>query len=108
MVSQAFDLLRTAGADDPARTLRPLLSAALDNALAFGDAALTGPVVRGDLETVRAHLRSLAAQSPATVESYVVMARATVSHAVDSGRLEPRRAAALMEALDGALAEARA
>ncbi|MBA2573473.1 MAG: DUF2520 domain-containing protein [Nocardioidaceae bacterium] len=108
LVSQAMDLLRSAGTDDPALTLRPLLSAALDNALAFGDAALTGPVVRGDLETVLAHLRSLAAESPATVESYVVMARATASHAVDAGRLEPRRAAALLEALNDALAGMRA
>ena len=35
---------------DPADTLRPLLDAALDNALTYGDAALTGPIVRGDVE----------------------------------------------------------
>ena len=35
----------------------PLLSAALDNALRSGDAALTGPVARGDAGTVAAHLR---------------------------------------------------
>jgi predicted short-subunit dehydrogenase-like oxidoreductase (DUF2520 family) len=108
LVSQAMDLLRSAGTEDPALTLRPLLSAALDNALAFGDAALTGPVVRGDLETVLAHLRSLAAESPSTLESYVAMARATASHAVAAGRLEPRRAAALLEALNDALAGMRA
>ena len=34
----------------PPRTLRPLLTAALDNALEHGDAALTGPIVRGDVE----------------------------------------------------------
>ena len=35
----------------------PLLGAALDNALRAGDAALTGPVARGDAGTVAAHLR---------------------------------------------------
>ncbi|MEP6666832.1 MAG: DUF2520 domain-containing protein [Nocardioidaceae bacterium] len=105
LVSQAMELLRTAGSSDPAATLRPLLTAALDNALAYGDAALTGPIVRGDVETVRAHLKSLAApdQARSTLESYVAMARATANHAVADGRLEPRRAAALVEILNDAL-----
>ncbi|MGI8887762.1 MAG: DUF2520 domain-containing protein, partial [Nocardioidaceae bacterium] len=107
LVSQAMQLLSAAGATDPAATLRPLLTAALDNALDFGDAALTGPIVRGDVQTVRAHLRSLSSSPISTLESYVVMARATAKHALADGRLEPRRAAALMEALDDALIELR-
>ena len=59
LVTQAMGLLRESGADDPAATLRPLLTAALDNALTMGDAALTGPIVRGDVETVRAHLEEI-------------------------------------------------
>ena len=55
IVAQSMDLLRQAGATDPAAVLRPLLGAALANALDFGDAALTGPVVRGDVTTIRAH-----------------------------------------------------
>ena len=43
----------------PARMLGPLLSAALDNALRLGDAALTGPVARGDAETVAGHVEAL-------------------------------------------------
>jgi predicted short-subunit dehydrogenase-like oxidoreductase (DUF2520 family) len=103
LVSQAMDVLRTAGSDDPAATLRPLLTAALDNVLDYGDAALTGPIVRGDVETVRTHLQRLVAtgQPRSTVESYVAMARATATHAVLDGRLEPRRAAELIELLDG-------
>ena len=108
LVSQAMQLLRTAGATDPAAVLRPLLTAALDNALDYGDAALTGPIVRGDLKTVAAHLRTLAATSPEALESYVVMARATANHAVADGRLEPRRAAALVEILDDARARSAA
>ncbi len=103
LVTQAMNLLREAGSTDPAATMRPLLSAALDNALDYGDAALTGPVVRGDVETVRAHLQSLLARSSPALESYVVLARATAERAVSDGRLEPRRAAALAEVLDAAL-----
>lgn len=102
LVAQSMEVLRTAGSSDPAAMLRPLLSAALDNALAYGDAALTGPIVRGDVQTVRAHLRILAASSPAVLESYVALARATANRAVSDGRLEPRRAAALIELLNDA------
>ena len=106
LVSQAMDLLRDSGADDPAATLRPLLTAALDNALEYGSAALTGPIVRGDVETVRAHLRDIAANRPATLESYVAMARATANQAVVDGRLLPIRAAKLVGILNDALVDA--
>lgn len=106
LVSEAMEMLAAAGADDPAATLRPLLSAALDNALDHGDAALTGPIVRGDLGTVRAHLADLAANAPHTLPSYVAMARATVIRAVTDGRLVPLRAQRIREALDAALAAA--
>jgi predicted short-subunit dehydrogenase-like oxidoreductase (DUF2520 family) len=108
LVAQAMDLLRASGADDPAGTLRPLLTAALDNALSYGDAALTGPIVRGDVETVRAHLADVAATAPATLESYVAMARATANRAVLDGRLLPIRAAKLVGVLNDALAGAAA
>ncbi|HJR89717.1 MAG TPA: Rossmann-like and DUF2520 domain-containing protein, partial [Aeromicrobium sp.] len=59
LVAQAMEILRDAGVSDPSAVLRPLLTAALDNTLAYGDAALTGPVARGDVNTVRAHAASL-------------------------------------------------
>jgi predicted short-subunit dehydrogenase-like oxidoreductase (DUF2520 family) len=103
VVAQAMDLLRASGADDPAATLRPLLTAALDNALTYGDAALTGPIVRGDVETVRAHLADITATSPATLDAYVAMARATANRAVLDGRLLPIRAAKLIGILNDAV-----
>ncbi|HET6699200.1 MAG TPA: DUF2520 domain-containing protein [Nocardioidaceae bacterium] len=108
LVTQAMDLLRASGADDPAATLRPLLTAALDNALSYGDAALTGPIVRGDVNTVRAHLADIAGSAPGTLESYVVLARATANRAVLDGRLLPTRAAAIVGILDDALIGAEA
>jgi predicted short-subunit dehydrogenase-like oxidoreductase (DUF2520 family) len=102
LVTEAMEILAAAGADDPAGTLRPLLTAALDNALASGDAALTGPIVRGDLGTVEAHLRDIEANAPQTFASYVAMARATLSRAVTDGRLVPLRAQRIADALAGA------
>lgn len=108
LVSQAMELLAATGAEDPAATLRPLLTAALDNALADGDAALTGPIVRGDVETVRAHLADIEATAPHTLPSYVAMARATVDRVVTDGRVLPIRAARIRSVLDAAAAGADA
>ena len=104
LVAQAMELLAASGADDPAATLRPLLTAALDNALVSGDAALTGPIVRGDVNTVRAHLRDIGETAPATIPSYVAMAKATADRAVLDGRLLPIRAGKIVRLLDEALA----
>ena len=103
LVAQAMELLSAAGADDPSAILRPLLGAALDNALAEGDAALTGPIVRGDVNTVRAHLAEISATAPDTLPSYVALARATLDRVVTDGRVLPIRAAAIRRVLDVAV-----
>jgi predicted short-subunit dehydrogenase-like oxidoreductase (DUF2520 family) len=105
LVTQAMELLGAAGADDPAATLRPLLNAALDNALAHGDSALTGPIVRGDVGTIRGHLTEIAATAPHTLPSYVAMARATLDRVVTDGRVLPIRANRIRQVLDDALAD---
>jgi predicted short-subunit dehydrogenase-like oxidoreductase (DUF2520 family) len=102
LVTQAMELLTAAGADDPAGTLRPLLTAALDNALDQGDAALTGPIVRGDVNTVRAHLADITANAPHTLASYVAMARASLDRVVTDGRLLPIQAEKIRRVLDAA------
>jgi predicted short-subunit dehydrogenase-like oxidoreductase (DUF2520 family) len=103
LVTQAMEVLAAAGADDPAGTLRPLLTAALDNALDQGDSALTGPIVRGDVNTVRAHLADIRAEAPQTLTSYVAMARATLDRVVTDGRLLPIRAEKIRQVLDAAV-----
>ena len=96
LVASAADLLRAAGAEEPSAVLAPLLAAALDGALRQGDAALTGPVSRGDAGTVRAHLGVL----PDTVRpAYVALARLTADRALASGRLAPTDAGPLLDVL---------
>ncbi len=99
LVASAADLLRAAGVDQPGLVLAPLLGAALDGALREGDAALTGPVSRGDAGTVRAHLQVLAELAPEVLPSYVAMARLTADRAIAAGRLDPERAWTLLEVL---------
>ena len=103
LVTEAMEMLAAAGGDDPAGTLRPLLQAALDNALNQGDAALTGPIVRGDVNTVRAHLADITESAPQTLPSYVAMARATLDRVVADGRVLPIRAAKIYRLLDDAV-----
>ncbi len=108
LVAQAVEMLAVAGSDSPADTLRPLLTAALDNALTQGDSALTGPIVRGDVETVRGHLQEVARDAPQTLPSYVALARDTLDRVVTDGRLLPIRAAKIRRLLDAASTAAAA
>jgi predicted short-subunit dehydrogenase-like oxidoreductase (DUF2520 family) len=101
LVAQSMDLLTEAGVDDPGRLLAPLLAASLDNALRSGDAATTGPVVRGDAGTVGDHVRSIGALSPEILATYRALARATADRALVSHRLRPEAAEALLDALAG-------
>lgn len=100
LVTEAADLLRGAGVEDPARVLGPLLSAALDNGLRRGDAGLTGPVSRGDVGTVARHLATLAERAPDAVGTYVAMARRSTERAAAAGRLKAHEAAPLTDLLD--------
>ncbi len=99
LVAQSLQALRAAGVDEPSRVLGPLVSAALDNALRAGDAALTGPVARGDAGTVAEHLRQLQRLSPDIRPTYTALARATAERALASGRLKPHVAATLLDIL---------
>jgi predicted short-subunit dehydrogenase-like oxidoreductase (DUF2520 family) len=100
LVAQGLDLLAAAGIESGGRVLAPLLSAALDNALRHGDAALTGPVARGDSGTVSAHLAALAASSvPGVADTYRRLARDTADRALAAGRLRAQNAEQLLAAL---------
>jgi predicted short-subunit dehydrogenase-like oxidoreductase (DUF2520 family) len=87
LVRDCAETLERAGVGPAERLVAPLLSAALDNALRHGDRALTGPVARGDVETLRAHLRELGAVDPELAETYRVLAVRTARRASDAGLL---------------------
>lgn len=99
LVAQAVQVLRGAGVSAPDRVLAPLLSAALDGALRHGDAALTGPVSRGDAGTVAAHVRELGDETADVLPTYVALARATAVRALADGRLTPQATARVLDAL---------
>ncbi|PJN37251.1 oxidoreductase [Streptomyces sp. CB02959] len=105
LVAQAMELLEKAGVRAPDRMLGPLLGAALDNALRSGDAALTGPVARGDAGTVAAHVAELRKHAPQAVGGYLAMARMTADRALAHGLLKPELAEELLDVLAGPAAD---
>lgn len=78
VIDAAVALLARAGvSSDAARAaLEPLVRTALDNAIALGpEAALTGPVSRGDLTTIQAHIGALRSAPPEVSALYVAVSR---------------------------------
>ncbi len=69
-------LLTEAGV--PLEAARPLVEAVVANAFDLGPgAALTGPIARGDLATVRGQLEAVADRAPELLGDFLALARAT-------------------------------
>ena len=75
-VVTARRIMIAAGVDDPGHLVAPIAHASVDTAAASGASALTGPVVRGDVATVAAHLAALDADLPETADAYRDLSRA--------------------------------
>ncbi len=78
LIAGAAGALKDAGVDNPSALLAPLVRASLDNSLLHGIAGLSGPLLRGDAQTIGNHLDTLAALSPNLLPAYRAMARATL------------------------------
>lgn len=98
LVNDSVDLLRGNGIESPERLLAPLLSAALDNALRFGDRALTGPVARADVQTLHKHLDVLADKE--SIASYRELAKRTAHRAEGGGLIPADAARSVLDALE--------
>lgn len=105
LVTQAMRTLESVGVDEPGKVLAPLLNAALDGTLRGGEQALTGPVMRGDVSTVEAHVSQLAqmgANEGSLIDvgvGYRAMARITVQRALARGKISEQKAQELLDAL---------
>ncbi len=83
----------------------PLIEGTLGNARALGiQAALTGPMTRGDTGTLAAHLDALAAHAPGVLPLYVAAAHREIDMAVGRGVLATETASAMRETLMNAVA----
>jgi predicted short-subunit dehydrogenase-like oxidoreductase (DUF2520 family) len=101
LLAMATRVLTSAGVgEDAARgALATLMRAAAENVSAVAPgAALTGPVARGDVETVRAHLEALA-ETPEVLGVYRVLSREAIPLA-ESGGADPKKLEQLRRILD--------
>ncbi len=92
LIGAATDLLVAAGAPRGAsvRALGKLLGTVVANVLELGlPVALTGPIRRGDPETVRRHLELLDAEAPEIARLYRVGGRQQLRMAAELGELDP-------------------
>lgn len=84
-----------------------LMAAALATSTAHGaEAALSGPVLRGDADTVAAHLSALRRQQPQALPAYAALQQRALQLAVARG-LPKDKAAALQQLLQVLQVEAR-
>jgi predicted short-subunit dehydrogenase-like oxidoreductase (DUF2520 family) len=87
---------------DPVGVLGPLASGAVSNAgeQGGGGKTLTGPVVRGDVETIRGHLRALERSAPDCLLGYRRAAAVVLTAAQQSGRVDEVLAARIRDLLE--------
>jgi predicted short-subunit dehydrogenase-like oxidoreductase (DUF2520 family) len=97
------ELGRGAGLDEAGALAiyAPLVRQSLENAERLGiDTALTGPIVRGDLGTLAAHLAAMHSLAPGAIGLYIAAARREITLALARGSLSPTQAAAMVDLLD--------
>jgi predicted short-subunit dehydrogenase-like oxidoreductase (DUF2520 family) len=91
LMRTAVMLMKEAGVEDGSarRALEPLALTSVENALQFGPAAaLTGPIARGDVDTVSGHLVAMAEAPPGVERLYRALGPATLEIARERGLAE--------------------
>jgi len=82
--------------------LLPLLKGTVNNIESIGlPDCLTGPVARGDLDTIRINLEAISASCPSLLSAYKEMGQQTIPIAVASGSIDKEKAVLLRGILNG-------
>ena len=96
-------MLSAAGIPDPIRVLGPLAAGAVANARegGGGGATLTGPVVRGESDTVRAHLDVIARIAPELEPAYRAVSRSIIDSARRARRIDSNTERVMATLIEG-------
>lgn len=82
--------------------LLPLLKGTLNNLERLGlPYALTGPISRGDIETIKRHIKALKHFFPSLLPLYLELGRNTIPIALAKGRIREEKAKEMIEILGG-------
>ena len=110
LMSQAAELWRAMGytKEQGLEVLLSILRSTVDSLETQGTpAALTGPISRGDVGTVRKHLDALKAQAPSMMPLYCEIALGAVALSRDKGGIDQAKEQEITELLEDQLARAR-
>ncbi len=102
LVHYGLKFYQELGADrqEALKAVLPLIRGTLHNIETLGvPDALTGPVMRGDSQTVRDHLAAMQKRSPGLIRLYNELARQTVEVALDKGSIDQQKAEELLKLL---------
>ena len=99
LVDYGLRFYQALGADkqETLTALLPLIKGTLQNIEALGTAdALTGPIARGDVETIQGHIEAMQKRTPELLGLYKELARQTISIARDKGSITQETAEELL------------
>ncbi len=102
IVKLATDLWQTFSVppDQATRALLPLLRGTLHNIATVGiPQCLTGPIARGDIETIKRHLEALGKVAPALLTTYRELGLQTIPVSLAKGRIDKAKAEELRSIL---------
>lgn len=105
LVHYGLKFYRELGADgrEALKAVLPLIKGTLHNIEALGvPDALTGPIMRGDAETVRDHLAAMQKRSPGLAGLYRELARETVEVAREKGSIDRPKEEELLRLVNNA------
>lgn len=96
------NLLGSIAVAEPHEVLGPLARGTIENAIAGGGGGptLTGPAVRGELDTFVRHLDAVARTAPNLVPGYTLAVRLVIEAAGLEGRIDPEATTTLLELLE--------
>ena len=100
LIDYGLKFYETLGADKKTalKAVLPLIKGTLHNVETLGiPEALTGPIMRGDVETVRQHLEAMRKRTPHLEGLYRDLAQQTVSVAMEKGTITKETAAELLD-----------
>ncbi|MBS3821592.1 MAG: DUF2520 domain-containing protein [Phycisphaerae bacterium] len=102
LLDAAVDLYAATGLERESalQAAAPIARATVSNVLEQGtEASLTGPIARGDVETVCRHVAALGQHDPAVADLYRAVGRRTVKLALRKGTIDESTAAELTDLL---------
>jgi predicted short-subunit dehydrogenase-like oxidoreductase (DUF2520 family) len=106
LVKLADDLWQTFGVsrDQATKALLPLLKGTLNNIESVGiPQALTGPIARGDVGTIKKHIEAMRKEAPDVLSTYCELGLQAIHVALAKGRIDENKAAELRTTLKSGL-----